>query len=188
MTTASHASSNHWGSSCKVDDRDPTPRRGRYRCCLPALAEFTVSGHQARSSQESHPMRLAAERVGFEPTVVLPLRSISSAVRSTGLRHLSVMFNRLRFDASIRLKSNPLECRLIQSPPDPFDVPGYLGKHQRSFLNPSLTRVLRSKDIPTGFWAYPRDLPAHQTLMVSNVYSAVPLSWHITPSPLPLPV
>ena len=116
------------------------------------------------------------------------IHQFSSAVRSTGLRHLSVMFNRLRFDASIRLKSNPLGCRLIQSPPDPFDVPGYLGKHQRSFLNPSLTRVLRSKDIPTGFWAYPRDLPAHQTLMVSNVYSAVPLSWHITPSPLPLPV
>ena len=89
--------------------------------------------------------------------------------------------------ASAEERKEPLPVTALQ-PPDPFDVPGYLGKHQRSFLNPSLTRVLRSRDIPTGFWAYPRDLPAHQTLMVSNVYSAVLLSWHITPSPLPLPV
>jgi hypothetical protein len=34
-----------------------------------------------------------AERVGFEPTVPLPVRLISNQVRSTKLRHLSAAAN-----------------------------------------------------------------------------------------------
>ena len=44
------------GASCcdahgvEIDDRSPAPWRVRYRCCLPALAEFTVTSRRARPS------------------------------------------------------------------------------------------------------------------------------------------